>query len=74
MAMILITHDMGVIARTAERVLVMYAGRVAEEGPVKSVFKSAGHPYTAGLLESIPASRQRWRRPARDPRNGADAA
>ena len=54
MAMILITHDMGVIARAAERVLVMYAGRVAEEGPVKSVFKSAGHPYTAGLLGSIP--------------------
>jgi oligopeptide/dipeptide ABC transporter ATP-binding protein len=54
MAMILITHDMGVIARAAERVLVMYAGRVAEEGPVKSVFKSAGHPYTAGLLDSIP--------------------
>lgn len=54
MAMILITHDMGVIARTAERVLVMYAGRVAEEGPVQSVFKSAAHPYTGGLLGSIP--------------------
>lgn len=54
MAIILITHDMGVIARMAERVVVMYAGRVAEEGPVNSVFKSPGHPYTAGLLTSIP--------------------
>jgi peptide/nickel transport system ATP-binding protein len=54
MAMILITHDMGVIARAAERVVVMYAGRVAEEGPVRSVFRSPGHPYTAGLLASIP--------------------
>ena len=54
MAIILITHDMGVIARMAERVVVMYAGRVAEEGPAHSVFKSPGHPYTAGLLTSIP--------------------
>jgi peptide/nickel transport system ATP-binding protein len=54
MAMILITHDMGVIARAAERVIVMYAGRVAEEGPVSSVFRAPGHPYTAGLLASIP--------------------
>ena len=54
MAMILITHDMGVIARMAERVVVMYAGRVAEAGPVRSVFKAAGHPYTAGSAGSIP--------------------
>jgi oligopeptide/dipeptide ABC transporter ATP-binding protein len=57
MAIILITHDMGVIARAAERVMVMYAGRVAEEGPVTSVFHSPGHPYTAGLLSSIPRLR-----------------
>lgn len=54
MAILLITHDMGVIARMAERVVVMYAGRVAEEGPANSVFKSPGHPYTVGLLASIP--------------------
>ena len=54
MAMILITHDLGVIARTAERVVVMYAGRVAEQAPVGALFRSPGHPYTSGLLASIP--------------------
>src|SRR5262249_44987610 len=54
MALILITHDLGVIARAAERVIVMYAGRVAEEGAVRSVFRSPAHPYTSGLLASIP--------------------
>jgi len=50
----LITHDMGVIAETADRVAVMYAGRVAEIGPVRSVVKAAAHPYSAGLMASIP--------------------
>jgi peptide/nickel transport system ATP-binding protein len=54
MAVILITHDLGVIARLAERVIVMYAGRVAEEAPVKRLFTAPGHPYTAGLLRSVP--------------------
>ncbi len=54
MAVILITHDLGVIARLAERVIVMYAGRVAEEAPVKRLFAAPGHPYTAGLLRSVP--------------------
>ena len=53
-AVMLITHDMGVIAETADRVAVMYAGRIAEVGPVKDVIKSARHPYTAGLMGSIP--------------------
>ncbi len=53
-AIMLITHDMRVIAETAHRVAVMYAGRVAEIGPVKDVIKSAQHPYTKGLMGSIP--------------------
>ena len=53
-AMMLITHDMGVIAETADRVAVMYAGRIAEIGPVRQVVKAPSHPYTAGLMASIP--------------------
>ena len=54
MSVILITHDLGVIAETCEDVLVMYAGRVAEVGPVEDIFERPSHPYTRGLLESIP--------------------
>ncbi len=53
-AVMLITHDMGVIAETADRVAVMYAGRIAEVGPVKDVVQNAKHPYTHGLMGSIP--------------------
>ncbi|MEI8146648.1 MAG: ABC transporter ATP-binding protein [Alphaproteobacteria bacterium] len=53
-AVMLITHDMGVIAETADRVAVMYAGRIAEIGPVQDVIKRAKHPYTSGLMGSIP--------------------
>jgi peptide/nickel transport system ATP-binding protein len=53
-AMMLVTHDMGVIAETADRVAVMYAGRIAEVGPVREVVKHANHPYSAGLMGSIP--------------------
>jgi peptide/nickel transport system ATP-binding protein len=53
-AIMLITHDMGVIAETADRVAVMYAGRVVEIGPVRDVIKEAHHPYTKGLMGSIP--------------------
>jgi peptide/nickel transport system ATP-binding protein len=53
-AVMLITHDMGVIAETANRVAVMYAGRLAEVGPVEQVIKHAKHPYTHGLMSSIP--------------------
>ena len=52
----LVTHDMGVIAETADRVAVMYAGRIAEIGPVRDVIKIAQHPYTKGLMGSIPRS------------------
>jgi peptide/nickel transport system ATP-binding protein len=53
-AVMLITHDMGVIAETADRVAVMYAGRIAEIGPVRNVVKSPHHPYTQGLMGAIP--------------------
>lgn len=53
-AVMLVTHDMGVIAEMADRVAVMYAGRVAEIGPVKDIIYSASHPYTIGLMGSIP--------------------
>ena len=54
-AVMLITHDMGVIAETADRVAVMYAGRIAEIGPVRDVVKHPHHPYTKGLMGSIPS-------------------
>ena len=53
-AVMLITHDMGVIAETADRVAVMYAGRLAEIGPVRDVIHAPHHPYTSGLMRSIP--------------------
>jgi peptide/nickel transport system ATP-binding protein len=55
----LVTHDMGVIAETADRVAVMYAGRIAEIGPVDDVVRQPRHPYTRGLMGSIPSLRQR---------------
>jgi peptide/nickel transport system ATP-binding protein len=54
-AVMLVTHDMGVIAETCDRVAVMYAGRIAEVGPVGAVIHHPQHPYTAGLMGSIPA-------------------
>lgn len=56
MSMIWITHDLGVVAGLADRLAVMYAGRIVEEGPLKSVFANPQHPYTLGLLASIPRS------------------
>jgi oligopeptide/dipeptide ABC transporter ATP-binding protein len=54
LALLLITHDLGVIAETADRVAVMYAGRIVEEAPVRSIFHAPKHPYTRGLLASLP--------------------
>jgi peptide/nickel transport system ATP-binding protein len=54
MAIMLITHAMGVVAETAQRVVVMYAGRVVEEAPVRELFAQPRHPYTQGLIRSIP--------------------
>jgi peptide/nickel transport system ATP-binding protein len=56
-AVMLITHDMGVIAETAQRVAVMYAGRIVEIGPVREVIHAPRHPYTAGLMGAIPRIR-----------------
>ena len=53
-ALILITHDLGVVARYADRVAVMYAGRVVEQAPAASLYRSPQHPYTRGLLASVP--------------------
>ncbi len=54
MAILLITHDLGVVARLADRVAVMYAGRIVEEAPTHALFANPRHPYTAGLLRSVP--------------------
>lgn len=54
-SMLLVTHDMGVIAETADRVAVMYAGRIVEIGPVEDVIRAPVHPYTRGLMGAIPA-------------------
>ncbi|CAH1659686.1 murein tripeptide ABC transporter/oligopeptide ABC transporter ATP binding subunit OppD [Hyphomicrobiales bacterium] len=54
-AIMLVTHDMGVIAETVDRVAVMYAGRIVEMGPVEEVVRRPSHPYTAGLMASIPS-------------------
>jgi peptide/nickel transport system ATP-binding protein len=61
-AVMLITHDMGVIAETADRVAVLYAGRLAEIGPVRDIIDRAEHPYTQGLMGSIPTLGQTGRR------------
>lgn len=54
MAIILVTHDLGVVAEMAHRVAVMYAGRIVEEGPIDAIFTRPSHPYTWGLLECLP--------------------
>jgi peptide/nickel transport system ATP-binding protein len=61
-AMMLVTHDMGVIAETADRVAVMYAGRIVEIGAVRDVVKHAAHPYSSGLMGSIPPIGRRLER------------
>lgn len=54
LALLLITHDLGIVARRCDRVLVLYAGRIVEEGSVEGLFRTPGHPYTRGLLRSVP--------------------
>lgn len=61
-SMIFITHDFGVVARMCDRVVVMYAGRVAERGPIRQLFDAPRHPYTEALLASIPKAGDRKRR------------
>ncbi|MFV0350563.1 MAG: ABC transporter ATP-binding protein [Halodesulfovibrio sp.] len=67
-ALMLITHDLGVVAETAEDVIVMYAGRVVEQAPVHALFSNPLHPYTQGLLQSLPEH------PVRLARHGAERA
>jgi len=57
LSILLITHDLGVIAEVADRVAVMYCGRIVEEAPVRELFRSPQHPYTQGLLSSVPRPR-----------------
>jgi peptide/nickel transport system ATP-binding protein len=54
LSVLLISHNLGVIAESSDRVAVMYAGRIVEEGPVRDLFASPRHPYTLGLLRSVP--------------------
>lgn len=54
MGLVLITHDLGVVADMADRIIVMYAGRAVEESPVRNLYQAPAHPYTAGLLRSVP--------------------
>jgi oligopeptide transport system ATP-binding protein len=54
LSLLLITHDLGIVAETADRVAVMYAGRIVETGPMRAIFREPAHPYTRGLLASIP--------------------
>ena len=72
-AVMLVTHDMGVIAETCDRVAVMYAGRIGEIGPVHEVIHQPAHPYTAGLMGSIPAMDDDARAAAADRRRDAAA-
>lgn len=63
MGVVWVTHDLGVVARTSDRVLVMYAGRLVEEAPTMQVFKTPQHPYTAGLIAAIPPALDQDRDP-----------
>ena len=57
MSILLITHDMGLVAQMADEVIVMYAGQIVEQAPVRSLFHSPAHPYTRALLKSVPSIR-----------------
>ncbi|AOR32269.1 methionine ABC transporter ATP-binding protein [Streptomyces fodineus] len=59
MGLILITHDLGVVADVADRIAVMYAGKIVESAPVRDIYKAPAHPYTRGLLDSIPRLHQK---------------
>ena len=72
LAVLLITHDLGVVAEMADRVAVMYAGRIVEEAPVDLLFADPKHPYTRGLMASMPGG-EAGRPPEGDPGDGAGA-
>jgi oligopeptide/dipeptide ABC transporter ATP-binding protein len=62
MAVLLVTHDLGVVAQVCDRIVVMYAGQVVETGPVEAVFREPRHPYTQGLMRSVPDPARREKR------------
>jgi oligopeptide/dipeptide ABC transporter ATP-binding protein len=72
LAILLITHDLGVVAEFCERVVVMYTGRVVEEAPVRELFANPSHPYTRGLLKSLPGA-SKGEAAAASPRSEAEA-
>jgi peptide/nickel transport system ATP-binding protein len=61
-AIMMITHDLGVVAEVCQRVIVMYAGKVVEEGDIETIFKNPKHPYTIGLIKSVPDVREKVER------------
>ena len=62
LSIIFITHDFGIVAKMCDRVMVMYAGRVVESGPVRAIFNHPAHPYTQALLQSVPTMEERTER------------
>ena len=62
MSMLWITHDLGVVANLVDRLVVMYSGRIVESGSVKEIFTNPQHPYTAGLLASLPTGKEKVRK------------
>jgi oligopeptide/dipeptide ABC transporter ATP-binding protein len=62
MGLILVTHDLGIVAETCDRIVIMYAGKIVETGDVKGVFKNPVHPYTEALLAALPRLGQRGKR------------
>ncbi|RLQ92366.1 ABC transporter ATP-binding protein [Falsibacillus albus] len=74
-AIIMITHDLGVVAEVCDRIIVMYSGKVVEEGDVQTIFKNPQHPYTKGLIQSVPDMRKKQQRlysiPGNVPKPGA---
>jgi oligopeptide/dipeptide ABC transporter ATP-binding protein len=62
MSIIFITHDFGIVARMCDRVVVMYAGRIVEEGSVRGIFNNPSHPYTEALIGSVPKMEERVER------------
>ena len=74
LSLLLITHDFGVIAETADRVAVMYRGKIVEEAPVRDIFRNPQHPYTKGLLASIPGGKPGTRLKGVQPFDSIDLA
>lgn len=70
-SIILITHDLGIVAEMADRIMIMYAGNIVESGSCDDIFYNPSHPYTWGLLGSIPKEGQKTRKNWKASRNSA---